>query len=312
MMLRSSSTPVLGSLLSSSSSLHISSECSNHHHHSSPNPDLHSFSCHLSPTSDGFRDQSPSLGIRRSRSDGNLRSFLSDRHPPSPKCPSQLPHTTLETILSFSVYIRKTLAEEEATEEEDDDENDGQRVDGGFDFASENRTGSASIGGPPPPPPLFLARGLGIDRIGSGLLTAGGGGGVGICDVPMGNGGEQSDVEMHYKRMVEENPSNALFLRNYAEFLYQAKGDIKRAEEYYSRAILADPDDGESLSQYARLVWELHQDEERASSYFQQAVQAAPHDSHVLAAYAEFLWYTEEDDDGEGGAEGDGTQNSTM
>ncbi|XP_064963430.1 uncharacterized protein LOC135611708 [Musa acuminata AAA Group] len=312
MMLRSSSTPVLGSLLSSSSSLHISSECSNHHHHSSPNPDLHSFSCHLSPTSDGFRDQSPSLGIRRSRSDGNLLSFLSDRHPPSPKCPSQLPHTTLETILSFSVYIRKTLAEEEAAEEEDDDENDGQRVDGGFDFASENRTGSASIGGPPPPPPLFLARGLGIDRIGSGLLTAGGGGGVGICDVPMGNGGEQSDVEMHYKRMVEENPSNALFLRNYAEFLYQAKGDIKRAEEYYSRAILADPDDGESLSQYARLVWELHQDEERASSYFQQAVQAAPHDSHVLAAYAEFLWYTEEDDDGEGGAEGDGSQNSTM
>lgn len=34
--------------------------------------------------------------------------------------------------------------------------------------------------------------------------------------------------------------------------------------------------------------------------------------SNVLAAYAEFLWYTEEDDDGEGGAEGDGSQNSTM
>ncbi|RZR83923.1 hypothetical protein BHM03_00010640 [Ensete ventricosum] len=232
MMLRSSSTPVLGSLLSSSSSLHISSECSNHHHHSSPNPDHHSFSCHLSPASDGFRDQSPSLGIPRSRSDGSLRSFLSDHHPPSPKCPSQHPHTTVETILSFPVYIRKTLAEEEAAEEEDDDENAGQRVDGGFDFASENRTGSASTTGPPPPP-LFLARGLGIDRIGSGLLTAGGGssggGGVGICDVPMGNGGEQSDVEMHYKRLVEENPSNALFLRDYAEFLYQVNISVVSA-----------------------------------------------------------------------------------
>lgn len=147
--------------------------------------------------------------------------------------------------------------------------------------------------------PLFLARGLGIDRVGSGLLTAGGGGGVGGRGGRSGDGGERSDIEMYYRRMVEENPSNALVLSNYAQFLYQTKGDAQRAEEYYSRAILADPADGEIMSQYAKLVWELHRDKERASSYFEQAVQATPNDSHVLGAYAGFLWETEDDEDDE-------------
>ena len=90
---------------------------------------------------------------------------------------------------------------------------------------------------------------------------------------------------MHYKKMIEEDPCNGIFLRNYAQFLYrvssslicstanlgtlsdlaekqsnkqshlfrhhfQVKRDYRRAEEYYSRAILADPDDGELLSEY--------------------------------------------------------------
>lgn len=145
--------------------------------------------------------------------------------------------------------------------------------------------------------PLFLARGLGIDSLGSALMNAGG------CDViSTGRGGERLDVlENHYKRMVEdEDPTSALFLRNYAQFLYQTKGDYQRAEEYYSRAILAEPGDGETLSQYAKLVWELHKDKERASCYFEQAVQATPTDSHVLAAYANFLWEAEDDCEGAG------------
>lgn len=138
-------------------------------------------------------------------------------------------------------------------------------------------------------PPLFLARGLGIDRIGSGLMNVGGGG-------AWDGGREQSDMEMHYKKLVEEDPSNSLYMRNYAQFLYQVKGDLQRAEEYYSRAILAEPGDGQILAQYAKLVWELHEDEERASSYFEQAVHTAPQDSVVLAAYARFLWEADEGD----------------
>ncbi|WOL06166.1 hypothetical protein Cni_G14898 [Canna indica] len=294
MMLRSSSTPILGSLLPSESP---------------NNNNLHPFaSCHFSPASDGFHDCSPSLGVRRTRSDGNLRSLLlSDHHHSEdhPKCSSsRRAHPSLETIRSFSVYgSRSTVAEEE--EEEEEGERNDEDVAGGFDFASGFKMSDAGVN-VTALPPLFLARGLGIDRVGSGLLSAGGnysggGGGGGNCDVLTGNGGgEQSDVETYYKKMVEENPGSALFLRNYAEFLFQAKGDLRRAEEYYSRAILADPGDGEILSQYAKVVWELHHDEERASCYFQRAVQASPQDSHVLAAYAGFLWEIEEEEGEQG------------
>ncbi|KAF9677771.1 hypothetical protein SADUNF_Sadunf08G0142100 [Salix dunnii] len=105
------------------------------------------------------------------------------------------------------------------------------------------------------------------------------------------------DAEEYYRAMVEANPCNSLVLRNYAEFLYQSKRDLKRAEEYYSRAILADPGDGEILSQYAKLVWELYRDHEKALCYFEQSIQATPADSYVLAAYASFLWETEENEE---------------
>ncbi|KDP33323.1 hypothetical protein JCGZ_12872 [Jatropha curcas] len=105
------------------------------------------------------------------------------------------------------------------------------------------------------------------------------------------------DVDEYYKRMLEENPYSSLLLSNYAQFLYQSKGDLSGAEEYYSRALLIEPGDGEIMSRYAKLVWELHRDHDKASSYFERAVQAKPEDSHVLAAYASFLWETEENEE---------------
>ncbi|CAI9776035.1 unnamed protein product [Fraxinus pennsylvanica] len=127
----------------------------------------------------------------------------------------------------------------------------------------------------PASPPLHLAMGLGID-------------------VPSFHGGIGTDVEEYYRRMVNENPRNNLFLRNCAQFLHQSKGDLIGAEEFYSRAILADPNDGEIISQYANLVWQLHHDKDRAVSYFQRAVQATPDNSNVLASYAKFLWEMED------------------
>ncbi|XP_057471607.1 uncharacterized protein LOC130760353 [Actinidia eriantha] len=105
------------------------------------------------------------------------------------------------------------------------------------------------------------------------------------------------NIEDYYKRMVEENPCSSLFLRNYAQFLYQSKGDLRGAEEYYSRAMLADPANGEIISQYAKLVWELHHDQVKALSYFERAIQATPEDSHVLAAYASFLWEIDDEEE---------------
>uniref|UniRef100_A0ACD5URF3 Uncharacterized protein n=1 Tax=Avena sativa TaxID=4498 RepID=A0ACD5URF3_AVESA len=152
--------------------------------------------------------------------------------------------------------------------------------------------------------PLFLARGMGIDRIASGLFTAGMLGSEAAVARVM-SGVDQKAVmalDAQYKEMVDEQPGNALFLRNYAQFLHEVKGDPRRAEEYYSRAMLADPSDGEIMSQYAKLVWAVHRDHDRSLDYFQKSVQAAPRDSHVLAAYASFLWEQDDDDEGEQGA----------
>ena len=44
--------------------------------------------------------------------------------------------------------------------------------------------------------------------------------------VALGNGGDCSGIEMHYKKMIEEDPCNGLFLRNYAQFLYQASSSL--------------------------------------------------------------------------------------
>nr|XP_043609457.1 uncharacterized protein LOC122581312 [Erigeron canadensis] len=105
---------------------------------------------------------------------------------------------------------------------------------------------------------------------------------------------EKEDVKENYMKLVDEDPSNPLFLKNYAHIL-KSNGDLNGAEEYYFRATQADPKDGEILMQYAKLIWELHHDQDRASGYFEAAVLAAPQDCDVLAAYARFLWEIDDD-----------------
>ncbi|XP_024967903.1 uncharacterized protein LOC112507511 [Cynara cardunculus var. scolymus] len=327
MMLRSSSTPILGSLLPS-----ISSESPNHHHHHhhdttlKPSP-IHKFSPgsqHFTTLSCTSSPISPSVGhgrIRRAQSEGNLEHLISsgggnggsgggDQFSycnPNKKTSSRLHSYPLETIPSFS-YQNSNF-------KSDDDESG----DDGFgDFNVENtvrglnkqlgfgnlvikdeieESGSQ----------MYLAKGIGVDA-GFGcadgdVVGGGGGGGRNLSSVGRGgdSGGDNHDVEEHYRKMVNENPGDPLLLRNYAQFLYQSKQDLQGAEEYYSRAILVDPNDGEILSQYAKLLWEVHHDKDRATSYFKRAVHVASEDSHVHAAYASFLWEIEgeEDDDDE-------------
>ncbi|CAH9093786.1 unnamed protein product [Cuscuta europaea] len=335
MLLRSSSTPILGSLLPDTAT--------NHHHHPSEivTPTHHhqfkkflctnhtgsrKFSCNSSPNS-----PSPSVsdissrGFRKVLSDGNLeRLAVNDDHHQIPPCNvideftlalpiKKFSRIGLETIPSFS-FRRSRSANgdeeieevvEEGEEEDEDEEEDiggakhGLKVEMGLKVAEE-RTQKVEAGRE-----MCGVRGNGVAEGGSGCDCGGGcgGGGGGQRPVDFYRGGGDNNhgfsLEEHYKKMMEENPSNPLFLRNYAQFLYQTKGDFEGAEEYYSRAILADPNDGEVLSQYAKLVWELHHDAERATTYFQCAVQAASQDSNVHAAYAKFLWEVDDDEDDE-------------
>uniref|UniRef100_A0ACD5UDH7 Uncharacterized protein n=1 Tax=Avena sativa TaxID=4498 RepID=A0ACD5UDH7_AVESA len=238
-----------------------------------------------------FLSSSPSppssLHLRRAFSDSHLPSLT-----PNPN-DDENNTTGLHTELSFSIYntfgsSKQAPVQMEPHHEQVEPEEDQQE--------EEETPAQPEL----PELPLFLARGVGIDRIASGLFTAGMLG----SEARMASGVDQKAVlavDAQYKEMVDEQPGNALFLRNYAQFLHEVKGDPRRAEEYYSRAMLADPSDGEIMSQYAKLVWAVHRDHDRSLDYFQKSVQAAPRDSHVLAAYASFLWEQDDDDDlGEG------------
>ncbi|CAF2136797.1 hypothetical protein HID58_004710 [Brassica napus] len=130
-------------------------------------------------------------------------------------------------------------------------------------------------------------------------VSSGGGGGGGIVHGG-GKGGSDGDdsTDVHYRKMIEANPGNGMFLGNYAKFLKEVRKDYLRAEEYCGRAILVNPNDGNVLAMYAELVWMIHKDSSRAESYFNQAVAAAPDDCYVQASYARFLWDADEEEEG--------------
>ncbi|XP_065876698.1 uncharacterized protein [Euphorbia lathyris] len=312
MLLRSSSTPILGSLISS-----VSDTPNNFHRSPSPYHQIGSFnftsiSCNSSPISPSVSD----LGLRRAQSGSNLEGSASAyddyQNLANPKkIPGRQKCSMLETIPSFSLDNSRGRFEEEDEEDGDywseiGDEEGGFEAEANGNLSNRaetvgllDRSWNAGIEGERGfiNEEMYLARGLGIDNNGNGSGGRGGGGGGGLHWTGGGDGGDRKGTEEYYKMMVQQNPGNPLLLRNYAQFLYQTKRDLLEAQEYYSRAILADPKDGEILSQYATLIWELNGNEEKTSSYHERAVQASPEDSHVHAAYASFLWEIEDDED---------------
>ncbi|KAF8103365.1 hypothetical protein N665_0188s0302 [Sinapis alba] len=140
-----------------------------------------------------------------------------------------------------------------------------------------------------------LVSGDGGDGMGSSggkICTGGGVGGSGVD-----GGGSEDATDVYYREMINLNPGNSLLTGNYAKFLKEVRGDMKRAEEYCERAILGKTNDGNVLSLYADLILHNHGDRKRAHSYFQQAAQMSPEDCYVQASYARFLWDVEDDED---------------
>jgi hypothetical protein len=77
-------------------------------------------------------------------------------------------------------------------------------------FVEENRPAS---------PPLHLATGLGID-------IAGFGGSIGAFNYMTTDFADGTNTEEYYRMMVEEHPSDPLFLRNFAQFLLEVVSKI--------------------------------------------------------------------------------------
>ena len=129
------------------------------------------------------------------QSEGNLKNLEHRR--PSP---------VLETIPSFSQHGSRTELDIEEEEEEDDELEVAREADSSVLFPGNVAAFGSS---------LFLAKGLGLEEFG------GNGGGIGRKSVHVDSSGNQADVEAYYKNMLEEDPGNALLLRNYAQFLHQ-------------------------------------------------------------------------------------------
>lgn len=151
----------------------------------------------------------------------------------------QQPNLPLETIPSFSVYnIRGgdgegdglgrtlTIGEKNIIPEFSFSNEKGKSLLEGVEETEENS--SSVFDGAIETPPLYIAMGLGAD----------------VCELPSAVIGDEvsgpsdfllggsngsscgSEVEEYYKRMIEENPCNSLFLKNYAQFLYQVRTTI--------------------------------------------------------------------------------------
>lgn len=185
--------------------------------------------------------------------------------------------------------------------DEDEDEvasssSNEQRQAGEFDCQMDQCHSESAEEQRPASPPLHLATGLGIDMAGFSST-------MGCADSMKVDSSDSTNIEEYYIRVIEENPSNPLFLRNYAQYLCETRGDLQAAEEYYLRAMHLDPSDGEITLRYAKVLWELRHDRHEALPFFKQAVQAAPENSDVLAAYSSFLWETEEDEEQDLGLE---------
>jgi hypothetical protein len=137
----------------------------------------------------------------------------------------------LETIPSFSLSKQTGLREEEEDEETDIEDEEGY---GEFSVLNSSngmmqteevkvndRVCRVSFGNKE----MYLAKGLGVDVSGDGIdggCRGGNGGGDYSSMGSRGNDGDSNHgVEEYYKKMVQQNPGNSLFLRNYAQFLYQ-------------------------------------------------------------------------------------------
>ncbi|MED6199455.1 hypothetical protein PIB30_076121 [Stylosanthes scabra] len=139
--------------------------------------------------------------------------------------------------------------------------------------------------------------GMGSNNNGSGR-GYGDGGGWEFFEANNNNNGGDNRTDAYYQYMIEANPNDSLLLGNYAKFLKEVRGDYPKAKEYFERAILATPGgDGHILSLYADLIWQTEKNSDRAEGYFNQAINTSPEDCYVMASYAKFLWEAEDVDD---------------
>ncbi|THG04381.1 hypothetical protein TEA_003180 [Camellia sinensis var. sinensis] len=337
MLLRNSSTPLVQSLFSdtptttTTTTTVLSSVYSelHHPHHIYPT----SLSCNSSPIyswSSDFNRKTNKLthkAFRRARSDGNLEGLASTSFGLHELCNSN--KSSKLQAPSFSIYASNDGSDEENGEkeglemsevlgipnsefsfgkkgmgliEENDGEEEGEEVLNEFqDLGIREVVEPAS-------PPMYLATGLGIGR----------------ANASAGN------VEEYYKRMVGEEPSNPLFLRNCAQLLQIEEDDkvlvevqktpFEEEKELVSPSLhlaigvgidvavvggidgvacnAADFGKASICSSKSELPKnESKRDLQGTEQYYSSAVLADPADGEIISQYAKVVWELHHDQD---------------
>nr|GMD13961.1 TPR transcription factor [Ipomoea batatas] len=245
MLLRSSSTPILGSLLTDSCGEGVTP---NHHFKKVLYPphvgslNFNKFSCSSSsPTS------SPSVsefssgkqlsrnGFRKVMSEGNLEGLAVHESGngedefslaiPLKKFPRV---NGLETIPSFSLYGSGSCEDEESDEDEELEAIDG--------VVNQGLKAEMS---------LKVAEGREMCLIGEAMTK-----------------GDCKGAEEYYSRAILADPGDGEVLSQYANLVWELHRDADRATSYFERAVQAAAEDSHVHAAYARFLWEIEDNED--------------------------------------------------
>lgn len=245
MLMRSSSTPILNSWLSSSSK------------DSSPSPDDHHFSIPLlSRTRSISFSDCPTRSIPK-----NSKSSPVSSHFPKPKKPEK----PLWSSGSGQVSINEEDDSEEIVTKDKalqtlvvaggsgDDDGGRKRVSGsgkGDGFGSGFGSGSDLDA---------------TDAYYNNLIQANPGNSLLLSNYAKFLKeaiGDFVKAEEYCGRAILANPNDATVLSLYADLIWQTHKDAQRAETYFDQAVKSDPDDCFVLASYARFLWDTEEDDE--------------------------------------------------
>jgi Tfp pilus assembly protein PilF len=104
--------------------------------------------------------------------------------------------------------------------------------------------------------------------------------------------GRREEAEAFYKRAIEANPKHAINLGNYADFLEQTSGRREEAEPFFKRAIEADPKQGYVIGTYAGFLARTPGRRGEAEAFYRRAIEADPKQAFIVGNYARFLEQT--------------------
>ena len=104
-------------------------------------------------------------------------------------------------------------------------------------------------------------------------------------------------AELMYKRALEADPKNAANLGNYAIFLSDARKHYDAAEAMYKRALEIDPKNAAHLGNYAIFLHEVRKDSDAAETRYKRALEVDPKEANSMGNYATFLWTIRKDFD---------------